>query len=619
MDASFSFLTFFALGYGFAYGSDVGGAGFVGGDRFFLLAGDDEYVVWFFQACFAATAATIVSGAVAERTRFAAYICFSTVLTMFIYPIVAHWVWSPAGWLSAARPSPLLGVGVVDYAGSAVVHLVGGVAGFAGIAVIGSRHGFLDSHNKAQRLHGQSLLYSTLGTFILWFGWFAFNAGSTLRLTGGGSQLVGRILINTTLSAAAAGATATLWVGRRGRVDITVVLNATLAGLVSVTAGCASFAPGFALLVGVLGSVLFMLTSEGMLRWKMDDPLDAFAIHGAGGAWGTLAVGLFSADSGLLTGHGAAQLGAQLVAVLSITGWTAVTTVPLFLLLERFIGLRPSLLLECLGMEDGLEYSALQNLAASEFRTMMLDSRHPLLPFFHAFLCSELAAEQLDFVLVTGWFRDSMSSAADTETERTRFAAVAAEIVEMYLRPGAEFMANVSDHAAKRVIRKVAAGDIGAWMFDSCQREVTELLERGPWARFIALMGTEAAGNLRQPASGYATLMSRCSLRRNRVVSIDRYGSGWTSAMLSEHAGKAYIVSSCTIMWRDNPKRIQQALKSASSKSGSLSAHSIASHGVTRSGKSISRLSMPKRRRSYGTSSMRSDAATDPPLRISEV
>jgi Amt family ammonium transporter len=240
-----------------------------------------------FQTVFAATAATIVSGAMAERTKFGAYIMYSVFLTAFVYPIFGSWAWGSlyqgSGWLE--------GRGFIDFAGSTVVHSVGGWAALAGAMVLGPRLGRYGPDGKPRAMPGHNLVMATLGMFLLWFGWFGFNAGSTTAAT----TDIALIAVNTNLSAAAGAVAAMLtsWLFLK-KPDITMSMNGALAGLVGITAGCANVVPGSSIIIGFISGIIVVFSVLFFDRVKIDDPVGAISVHGVCGAWGTLAAGLFN-------------------------------------------------------------------------------------------------------------------------------------------------------------------------------------------------------------------------------------------------------------------------------------------------------------------------------------
>lgn len=279
-------------------------------------------VDFLFQAAFVGTAATIVSGLVAERIKFGEFVIFSLVLCGILYPISGSWQWNvDQGWLNK--------LGFIDFAGSTVVHSFGAWSGLVGAILLGPRIGkFVDG--KPQAMPGHNLAIATLGCLILWLGWYGFNPGSVLAM----NETVPYIAVTTTLGGAAGGIAATLvsqFTG--GKPDLTMTINGILAGLVSVTAGCDGFSMPAAWVVGFIGGGLVVWSVAMLDSIKIDDPVGAWSVHGTCGIWGTLAVGLFNMDKGLLTGHGFGQLGVQIVGVVAfglfavITSWIAWTVI----------------------------------------------------------------------------------------------------------------------------------------------------------------------------------------------------------------------------------------------------------------------------------------------------
>ena len=347
MDFSVGAILFFAVGYAIAFGGDFTGiGGFFGGDGWFL-AGDgvftygnlDKFTFFTFQVAFAATAATIVSGAMAERTKFKSYVLFSAVISAVIYPIVVRWQWG-GGWLFQ------LDTPFHDFAGSALVHITGGVAAAVGAKILGPRIGKYDSNGKPRAIPGHSIPFAILGCFILLVGWYGFNPGSWL----GADPVIGKIAVNTTL-AAAAGALVAMFVTwkRSGKPDVAMTGNGLLAGLVGVTAGCWAVNGLGAIVIGALAGVIVVFSVIFFDRIRIDDPVGAVSVHGVCGAFGTLAVGLFSATEvdgvvkkGLFYGGGADQLVSQLIGVVSIAAFVLIATTILFSVLKATVGLRVS-------------------------------------------------------------------------------------------------------------------------------------------------------------------------------------------------------------------------------------------------------------------------------------
>ena len=349
MDFSIGSLIFWLLGYTLMYGEDVGG--FVGKISLFYSSsevnGVPDKASLMFQTVFAATAATIVSGAMAERTRFSAYLIFSIAITAVIYPISGHWVWG-GGWLSN------LNTPFHDFAGSTVVHSVGAWVGLAGATVIGPRLGKYTADGKARAIPGQNLALGALGVFILWFGWFGFNPGSQLAAAGTeNASAIAHIFITTNLAAAAGAVTAmaVTWMKYK-RTGLSITLNGALAGLVAITARCDVVSPGGAVIIGILAGIVLVFGVAFIDQvLKVDDPVGAISVHGLNGALGTILVGLFDTSNGLFYGGGAAQLGSQLIGVLAIAAWALGLGFILFFTLKATVGLRVSRRIE----EEGLD------------------------------------------------------------------------------------------------------------------------------------------------------------------------------------------------------------------------------------------------------------------------
>ena len=348
MDFAIGSLLYWAIGFTLMYGESIGGL--IGTPHLFFMSdgfGDNysDYADLFFQTVFAATAATIVSGAMAERTEFKAYLIFSIVITVLIYPISGHWTWG-GGWLSQ--------LGFHDFAGSSIVHSVGGWVGLAGAAMIGPRIGKYKKDGKPNAIPGHNLALGALGVFILWFGWFGFNPGSQLAAAGTDNAVaIGHIAVTTNLAAAAGAVTAMLvaWV-RYKRPALSISLNGALAGLVAITAGCDAVDPVGAVLIGAIAGFILPFAVEFFDKvLKIDDPVGAISVHGISGAFGTLAVGLFSTSEGLFYGNGAKLLGVQAIGVFAIFAWAIGTGLLLFYILKKAKVLRVSKRIE----EEGLD------------------------------------------------------------------------------------------------------------------------------------------------------------------------------------------------------------------------------------------------------------------------
>jgi len=319
MDFSVGGLTYWAFGFALAYGGSTLGGLLAYGDVFFFND-DARAAEWFFQVVFAATAATIISGAVAGRVKFSSYLIYTPFITGIIYPVATHWVWG-GGWLAD--------LGFFDFAGSGVVHMLGGSAALAGVLVVGPRIGKYDAAGKPRPIPGHSLTLGALGVFILWFGWYGFNAGSTLAAVG---QDIASPAVATTLAACggAVGAMFTSWL-IVGKPDVGFTINGVLAGLVGITAGAASIGFGLAIVTGLVAGVIMVGSVIGLERLGIDDPVGAISVHGTAGLWGLIAVALFSADAGLVT---------QLVGAAAIAGWAFLTSFLVFKLIDLTMGMR---------------------------------------------------------------------------------------------------------------------------------------------------------------------------------------------------------------------------------------------------------------------------------------
>lgn len=348
MDFCIGTIVFWLIGYGLMFGT---GNGFIGVFELFsktdhgAALGIPNMAFFFFQLVFAATSATIVSGAMAERTKFLSYLIYSAIISTLIYPISGHWIWG-GGWLAT--------MGMHDFAGSTVVHSVGGWLALTGAWILGPRIGKY-KNGKPVAIPGHSITLGALGVFILWIGWFGFNPGSTLSLSN--PELVANIFV-TTNAAAAAGGIATLivtWL-RYGKPGLGMTLNGVLAGLVAITAGCDTVTPGGAVLIGLMSGVLVVFAVEFFEKiLKIDDPVGAVSVHAINGAFGTLMVGLFAKGnglSGLFYGGGTSLLVTQIIGVVSVAAWAIGTGLVLFLALKHTIGLRVTPKEE----ENGLDY-----------------------------------------------------------------------------------------------------------------------------------------------------------------------------------------------------------------------------------------------------------------------
>jgi Amt family ammonium transporter len=338
MDISVGTLSFWALGYGLMYGTKDA-SGLISIDDLWFNPGAGAHDV-FFQTVFAATAATIVSGAIAGRTKYSTYIIFTLFLTAIIYPISGGWQWYGDGaWLAD--------LGFIDFAGSSIVHSLGGWAALVAAWMVGPRIGKY-TDGKVNAIPGSNLLLGTLGVFILWFGWFGFNGGSQLAWGGDDSIAASAVVMVTNIAAAAGalGALFTSWL-YLGKPSLSQTLNGAVAGLVAITAGCGNmtFEGGF--FAGLLGGVIVVFSIEFIeKKLKIDDAIGAASAHGVVGAWGTLVIGLWGVDGdtgiGLLNGGGASQLGVQAIGVAAYAAWAVVTSMIVLGVLKKTIGLRVS-------------------------------------------------------------------------------------------------------------------------------------------------------------------------------------------------------------------------------------------------------------------------------------
>ncbi|MCH4826537.1 ammonium transporter [Planococcus halocryophilus] len=332
-------ILYFIVGYALMFGPSSFG---LIGTQGFALSGVEDIGFFVFQAVFAATCATIISGAVAERMNLSAYILLTIAMTAIIYPVVGHWVWG-GGWLAQ--------IGFIDFAGSTVVHLTGGVAAFIAAWKIGPRLGKY-SGKSINTIPGHSLPLGALGVFILWLGWFGFNGGSTLAA----DPTLVPIVIANTLLAASSGVIATAGYTRLryGRIDASLTMNGALAGLVGITAGAANVSFIGAIAIGLLAGVI-MTEAIRLLdsKIRIDDPVGAISVHGIAGIWGTLAIGLFDTTGGLLYGGGAEVLGIQAVGVFAVIAWASISTGLVLLAIGSVVPLRVTAEHE----EAGLDFS----------------------------------------------------------------------------------------------------------------------------------------------------------------------------------------------------------------------------------------------------------------------
>lgn len=355
MDFAIGTVVFWFIGFGLMFAGD---GSLVGGIDFFIQGDYSSSIPTFafviFQTVFCATAATIVSGAMAERTKFSSYCLYSLIISAVIYPISGHWIWG-GGFLSQ--------MGFHDFAGSTAVHMVGGVAALIGAKILGPRIGKYSKDGTAHAIPGHSLTLGALGVFILWFAWFGFNGCSTVSMTGNDSILSSSSIFMTT-NMAAATATVTVmiitWI-RYKKPDVSMTLNGSLAGLVAITAGCDMVTPVGAFFIGLIAGFAVVFAIEFIeKKLKIDDPVGAVSVHGVCGCLGTILTGLFAVDGGLFYGGGFSFLSVQLLGVISVIVWVAITMTIVFLIIKHTVGLRVSEKEEIEGLdkqEHGLESS----------------------------------------------------------------------------------------------------------------------------------------------------------------------------------------------------------------------------------------------------------------------
>lgn len=339
------FLCWYAIGYAIAIGVGSSPNEFIGGANFFMDGFWDakaNFRVWFFQGAFCATAGTIVSGAMAERTQLKGFIIYTCIMTGVIYPVVAYWGWSGSGLFNNANGKSLVGPGLLDFAGSGIVHLTGGMGALVGAAIVGARK---DRWEMPDEFNGHSIPFVVLGTFFLWFGWYGFNPGSTLAMkTVSDANIAGLVAVNTTLAPCVCGLIVfalRATVVQPKCLDVGGFCNGILAGLVSITAGCAFVKPWEACLIGVFGAFFYQGASMLMRLLKLDDVVDAFAVHGACGIWGVIALGFFGNPADGMGGngvfYGGDAIATQLVFPLFVMGWVGILSV-IILLPLRLVG-----------------------------------------------------------------------------------------------------------------------------------------------------------------------------------------------------------------------------------------------------------------------------------------
>ena len=346
IDVTFGGIAFYLIGFGIAYGNSNGWFAFDTGittkDLGLGLTVSNK-LFWFIQLGFAIAAISIVSGAVAERMKIWSYAIYVFIFCAVMYPLVANWVWNPNGWLALR--------GFNDFAGSAAVHAMGGFSALAAAIVLGPRIGKYRKNGNVNAIPGHNLPLAAIGAFILWFGWFGFNPGSTLGAVGNW-ELIGTVATNTFLASAAGGISTMFYTYfRYGQIDITMTINGVLAGLVAITAGCNVVSPNAAIIIGLIAGVLVDIAVLYIDKLKIDDPVGAIAVHGVNGFFGALAVGLFATEGGLFFGGGTAMLATQALGVLVIGAFGFVFTFILMKIMQKTVGIRISKVEESAGID----------------------------------------------------------------------------------------------------------------------------------------------------------------------------------------------------------------------------------------------------------------------------
>ena len=346
IDVTFGGIAFYIIGFGIAYGNSNGWFAFDTGittkDLGLGLTVSNK-LFWFIQLGFAIAAISIVSGAVAERMKIWSYAIYVFIFCAVMYPLVANWVWNPNGWLALR--------GFNDFAGSAAVHAMGGFSALAAAIVLGPRIGKYRKNGEVNAIPGHNLPLAAIGAFILWFGWFGFNPGSTLGAVGNW-ELIGTVATNTFLASAAGGISTMFYTYfRYGQIDITMTINGVLAGLVAITAGCNVVGPNAAIIIGLIAGVLVDIAVLYIDKLKIDDPVGAIAVHGVNGLFGALAVGLFATDGGLFFGGGAGMLTTQALGVFIIGAFGFVFTFIVMKIMQKTFGIRISKVEESAGID----------------------------------------------------------------------------------------------------------------------------------------------------------------------------------------------------------------------------------------------------------------------------
>lgn len=462
-DFGLSVALFWGFGYALMFGRSHGG--WWGMDGFGPDADDPHVAVMFlFQAMFCGTATTIISGALAERVRFLAYLLIAAWVSGVIYPLFGHWTWNEAGWLRE--------LGFIDFAGSTVVHSVGAWVSAATLLIVGARHGRFEQ-GKAVKIQGSNLPFSVLGGFLLWFGWIGFNGGSTLGL----DDRVPGIILNTVMAGVAAMLTGILITRLQHHyVQVDGVLNSSIAGLVAITASCHMVSTPLAMVIGATGAGAMLWVSWLLVRWQIDDAVDAIAVHGGAGLWGTVAVGLFGDSESLLAGGRWAQIAVQLLGVGCCFLWSFALTWGLFKIINTLWPLRVTSEAEALGLnitehQAKTETYDLFEIMDYQARTFDLSQRVPVEPFTEAGHIATRYNQVIDAL---------ERNQQQTEATLAEIYAIAAHVAAAIENPGNPVDPAVLELAAAR---EDELGQLAALLLElmaTVQQQNQQLTQKGP-------------------------------------------------------------------------------------------------------------------------------------------
>ena len=508
-DSMMSFAGFFLIGYSIAFGR---GSLFFGFSDF-LVSESKRYEFFFFQATFAATATTIVSGTLIERTSAKSYLIFSVIMSSFIYPVIVHWIWSDFGWLSPTNPeAPFFPNGALDFAGGGPVHICGGVAGLVGAWMLGPRIGWIDnSTGKINRFEGHSVMLRGLGCFILWFGWYGFNCGSTIHLVGLG-DVVAIVAINTLLATCYGGLTAMiLSIYLTRKIEVDSLFNGSLAGLVAITAGAAHFEIWNSAVCGVGAAMCYIACSRLIVYLRIDDPLEAISVHGAGGTWSIISASLFASHGnrrGAFFGN-PNQFPIALLEIVSVICWSGTMSFIAFKLIGRVTSLRPKLEEEDDGLDDELERAAypelqhvmdaLDSVAALQ---KLIDNpkKARVLWLFHAYLQREFDAAPLNFLVVAKAYMDKAKIYLDAVAinakviDKKSLSEYREEVRKLFIAicdkyifdPTSESNLTFPENQKRFVLQFYQVEEIApANVFELLAEEQRETLQSGSFKRFL--------------------------------------------------------------------------------------------------------------------------------------